>query len=266
MSVISSSAVVFFILCLVVFTTNASVDQPWHDQQYIADSFVKIALHREYNTNAKLNMTRKWRQPMKVYVQSDVGNSALQKEMVAVQLNHLASITGHRMGFVKDATRANLIVIFTLKKDVKDSLKSLGLYNSGSDEVLREAACLANVKATSKGEIFAAVIHIPVDSTRSSGRFLNCVVEEITQAMGLLNDSADVYPSIFNDQSIDGYLSGLDYVLLKLLYHPKIKAGVKEETVRSIVPQILLEFDDADVIINASTKVLANSMRAWSGD
>jgi hypothetical protein len=75
-----------------------------------------------------------------------------------------------------------------------------------------------------------------------------------------------VYPSIFNDQSIDGYLSGLDYVLLKLLYHPKIKAGVKEETVRSIVPEILLEFDDADLIINASTKVLASSMRAWSGD
>ncbi|MFQ3322991.1 MAG: hypothetical protein ACI90U_000807 [Pseudomonadales bacterium] len=266
MSVISSSAAVFFTLCLVVFNTNASVDQPWHDQQYIADSFVKIALHQEYNTNAKLDMIRKWRQPIRAYVHSVIGNSELQKEMVAVQLNHLSSITGHRAGFVKGVKKANLIVIFMLKKDMKDSIKSLGLYDSGSDEVLKNSACIANIKADGKGEIVSAVIHIPVDSTRSSGVFLNCVVEEITQVMGLLNDSADVYPSIFNDQSTDSYLSGLDYVLLKLLYHPKIKPGMREDKVRAIVSEIFVELDDANLISDASTKVLSNSMRIWSGE
>jgi hypothetical protein len=266
MSVISSSIVMFFTLYLVVFDANAAADQPWQDQQYITDSFVKISLRREYDTNAKLDMISKWRQPIRAYVQSDIGSSELQKEMVAVQLNHLASITGHRAGFVKDVKKANLIVFFLLKKDMKDSIKSLGLYDSGSDEILKYAACIANVKAAGKGEIVSAVIHIPVDSTRSSGLFLNCVVEEITQVMGLLNDSADVYPSIFNDRSIDGYLSGLDYVLLKLLYHPKIKPGMREDKVRAIVSEIFVELDDANLISDASTKVRPNSMRIWSGE
>jgi hypothetical protein len=84
--------------------------------------------------------------------------------------------------------------------------------------------------------------------------------------MGLLNDSDDVFPSIFNDQSIDGYLSGLDYLLLKILYHPKIKMGMKETRVRELVAEVLTELDDDGAITNASSRVLPKSIRVWSGD
>ena len=267
MSVISSLVSVLFISCALAFCSSASaLEQPWHDKQFITDSFVKIALRREYSTNAKEDIVRKWRKPMRVYVQSTVGSSKLQKEMVGVQLNHLALITGHRIGFVTSAKKANLTIVFTLKKNMKSSMKTLGLYNNKSDAILEEAACLGNIRATNKGEILSATIHIPVDSTRSSGLFLNCIVEEITQVMGLLNDSDDVFPSIFNDQSIDGYLSGLDYLLLKILYHPKIKMGMKETRVRELVAEVLTELDDDGAITNASSRVLPKSIRVWSGD
>jgi len=267
MSVISVSISILLILCSVAFGANAfAQEQPWHDKKFITDSFVKIALRREYSTNAKEDIVRKWRKPMRVYVQSKVGSSKLQKEMVGVQLNHLALITGHRIGFVTSARKANLIIVFTLKKDMKSNMKRLGLYNNKTDAILKEAACLANIRATNKGEILSATIHIPVDSTRSSGLFLNCIVEEITQVMGLLNDSDDVFPSIFNDQSIDSYLSGLDYLLLKILYHPKVKMGMKEDRVREVVAKVLAELDDDGSITNASYRVLPKSIRAWSDD
>jgi hypothetical protein len=266
MSVISSLVSVLFILCSVALGSSAfALEQPWHDKKFITDSFVKIALRREYSTNAKQDIVRKWRKPMRVYVQSKVGSSKLQKEMVGVQLNHLALITGHRIGFVANAKEANLIVVFTLKKNMKSSMKTLGLYNNKSDAILEKAVCLGNIKATNKGEIRSAYIHIPVDSTRSRGLFLNCIVEEITQVMGLLNDSDDVFPSIFNDRSIDGYLSGLDYLLLKILYHPKIKMGMKETRVRDVVAEVLTELDDDGSITNASSRVLPKSIRVWSG-
>lgn len=267
MSVISSSASVLFILCLVALGSSAfALEQSWHDKNFITDSFVKIALRREYNTNAKQDMIRKWRLPIRVYIQSSVGDSKLQKEMVGIQLNHLAEITSHRIGFVKNIDNANFIIIFTRKKNMKTSMKKLGLYNNDTDAILEQSACLGNLRATNKGEIINAVIHIPVDSTRSSGLFLNCVVEEITQGMGLLNDSAEVFPSIFNDQSIDGYLSGLDYLLLKLLYHSKIKPGMKEAKVRELASEILIELEEEKLILNASAEVLPHSIRVWSGD
>lgn len=267
MSAIISSVLFLCILCLGVSgSCVVAQEEPWHDQEFIADSFEKIALRREYSTNAKQNMIRKWLRPIRVYVQSTVGDSNLQKEMVGVQINHLASITGHRIGFVNSIDSANLILVFTLKKNIKNSMKSLGLYNNGSDAILQEAACLGTITAANNGEILNAAIHIPVDSTRYSGVFLNCIVEEITQVMGLLNDSAEVFPSIFNDQSVDGYLSGLDYLLLKLLYHPKIRAGMKEDQVRIIVTGLLSELGADGFIASASAKVLPNSIRAWSGD
>jgi hypothetical protein len=241
-----------------------ALEQSWHDKEFITDSFVQIALRREYSINSKQDIIRKWRLPMRVYVQSIVGDSKLQKEMVEVQLNHLATITGHQIGFVKNTDNANLIIVFTLKKNLKSSLKTLGLYNRRSDAILEKAACLGNVRTSNKGEITSAVIHIPVDSTRSNGLFLNCIVEEITQVMGLLNDSDKVFPSIFNDLSIDGYLSGLDYLLLKLLYHPKIMPGMEEDEVRQTVAKLLSELDKNGLIVSASKQVLPNSMRVWS--
>ena len=262
-----SSLTFFLSICCGVFGSSALAQQePWHDKEFIADSFVKISLRDEYSTNSKRNMIRKWHQPIRAYVKSTVGNAKLQKEMVGVQLNHLAVITGHSIGFVSSIDDANLIIIFTLKNNMTNSMKALGLYNEGSATILEEAACLANITVTNKGEIFKAAIHIPVDSTRSSGLFLNCIVEEITQVMGLLNDSDEVFPSIFNDYSIDGYLSGLDYLLLKLLYHPKIKAGMEEDQVRSIMTVLLSELGEAGFIASASTEVLPNSIRVWSGD
>jgi hypothetical protein len=238
--------------------------EQWHDKGFITNSFVKIALRREYSVNAEQDLIHKWRLPIHAYLQSTVGDSKLQKEMVGVQLNHLATITGHHISFVENSAKANLIIVFTLKKNLKSSMKKFGLYNRQSDAILEKAACIGNVKASKKGEILSAVIHIPVDSTRANGLFLNCIVEEITQVMGLLNDSDEVFPSIFNDQSIDGYLSGLDYLLLKLLYNPKLKFGMKEGEVRAVVADLLAELDNDGLIINASTQVLPNSMQVWS--
>jgi hypothetical protein len=60
MSVISSLVSVLFILCSVALGSSAfALEQPWHDKKFITDSFVKIALRREYSTNAKHEMSLK---------------------------------------------------------------------------------------------------------------------------------------------------------------------------------------------------------------
>ena len=70
----------------------------------------------------------------------------------------------------------------------------------------------------------------------------SCIVEETTQVMGLPNDSSDVRPSIFNDRGGLDDLSGQDVLLLRLLYDPRLKAGMTRDealaTARRILPEL----------------------------
>jgi len=54
-----------------------------------------------------------------------------------------------------------------------------------------------------------------------------------------VNDSVDVYPSIFNDKSIDDELSQHDIRLLQILYHQNIKAGMQRVEVMPIVRELI---------------------------
>ncbi|HAS26883.1 MAG TPA: hypothetical protein DCR64_15765, partial [Vibrio sp.] len=84
------------------------------------------------------------------------------------------------------------------------------------------------------------------------GKLVACIVEEITQVLGLPNDSDKAYPSIFNDHTPEDLLSPLDVVLLKLLYEPELKAGMTKSEVKPIVRKILKQYSETGVLQQAS--------------
>ena len=55
------------------------------------------------------------------------------------------------------------------------------------------------------------------------------VVEELTQVLGLPNDSDTVKPSIFNDQSRYFELTDLNRRMLKMLCDPRITPGMQRK-------------------------------------
>jgi len=71
------------------------------------------------------------------------------------------------------------------------------------------------------------------------GLLVACIVEETTQIMGLPNDSDWVFPSIANDKSKIELLTGLDYILLKLLYSKELSPGMKANEIQPIAEKIL---------------------------
>ena len=56
-----------------------------------------------------------------------------------------------------------------------------------------------------------------------------CVVEELTQVLGLPNDSDAVKPSIFNDQSRYFELTDHNRRILKMLCAPRITSGMQRK-------------------------------------
>ena len=67
------------------------------------------------------------------------------------------------------------------------------------------------------------------------------IVEETTQSMGLPNDYKEVYPSVFNDSSRLDDLTEHDILLLRLLYDPRMKAGMKRDEALAVAREILPE-------------------------
>ncbi|TNI91405.1 hypothetical protein CF120_09065 [Aeromonas allosaccharophila] len=249
-------------LLLMLAGHSARADERWQSDSYLTESFMAIAMEREYG-EAKQTRFARWQQPIRLLLVNESGDKPLQADVVKVQAAHLARITGHPISMV--TTKPNLTLIMT----DYSKMKSWANRTMGGDPsvgmALKEGLCLANFATNTKHEISRATIIIPVDYSRAKGRFLDCVVEEFTQVMGLPNDSDKVFPSIFNDNSIDSFLTGLDYVLLKMAYHPALKPGMSSDEVRAALPIALADLRAKGEIREANRRVQQQSLKSWAG-
>ncbi|MEV3829728.1 DUF2927 domain-containing protein [Aeromonas allosaccharophila] len=249
-------------LLLLLADNSIQADERWQSDSYLTESFMAIAMEREYG-EAKQTRFARWQQPIRLLLVNESGDKPLQAEVVKVQAAHLARITGHPISMV--TAKPNLTLIMT----DYSKMKSWANRTMGGDPsvgmALKEGLCLANFATNAKHEISRATIIIPVDYSRAKGRFLDCVVEEFTQVMGLPNDSDKVFPSIFNDNSIDSFLTGLDYVLLKIAYHPALKVGMSSAEIRAALPIALADLRAKGEIREANRRVQQQSLKSWAG-
>ncbi|MBS4702367.1 DUF2927 domain-containing protein [Aeromonas veronii] len=253
---------VLLALLILLAGHSARADERWQSDSYLTESFMAIAMEREYGEARQTRFAR-WQQPIRLQLINESGDKPLQADVVKVQAAHLARITGHSISMV--AAKPNLTLIMT----DYSKMKSWANRTMGGDPsvkmALKEGLCLANFATNAKHEISRATIIIPVDYSRAKGRFLDCVVEEFTQVMGLPNDSDKVFPSIFNDNSIDSFLTGLDYVLLKMAYHPALKAGMSSDEIRAALPIALADLRARGEIREANRRVQQQSLKSWAG-
>lgn len=220
----------------------------WLDAAFVKQAFLDVALKNEYSSGDKPLV--KWQRPIKIWVKHKVGDQALHDELVNAHIKHLQQVTNHPISLVPGREQANVIWIFTREllwqQDIsqeigKDALKHM-----------HGVICTASYRtSTITKEIVQATIIIPVDQSRAHGKLLACIVEEITQIMGLPNDSQLAYPSIFNDHSPDDLLSPLDVILLKLLYEPSLKSGMTKTQVETQLDILLSRYQRSDVLKNA---------------
>lgn len=235
----------------------------WQQPQYIIDSFISIALQREHGpANAELN---KWQSPILFYIDDRTADEPLHARMVEQHLQHLASITGLQITAAASPEQANLNIIFSTETRLDKELQTdLSINNKAfRQEISASSVCLGRIAVDAEGRINKARVLIPVDRARAHAKLMACVVEELTQVLGLANDSTRVYPSIFNDRSFNDFLTGLDYLLLKLLYHPALSAGMKNSEVSQRVSEIVATEAFQSQIGDAHQTVRDGSLENW---
>lgn len=91
------------------------------------------------------------------------------------------------------------------------------------------------------GTIIGAAIVVNTD--RDSARINHCLLEELTQTLGLPNDTDLLRPSIFSDNDYLTELSRPDVILVRTLYDPRLKPGMAKAEALKLVPGIVREIN-----------------------
>ncbi len=247
-------------LVLLVSSAKVAAKDNWQDTGFVERAFIHVALRNEYSAGKKPLV--KWQQPVKIWVQHKVGDQDLHDELVNAHIKHLNEIIGHPIYRVNTREEANVVWIFTQQKDWGDDIKKE--MGKESAKHMFGAVCQAGYKTNPKThEIISATVVIPVDQARSHGKLVACIVEEITQTLGLPNDSEFAYPSIFNDKTPEDLLSPLDVVLLKLLYEPELKTGMTEAQARPIIKKLIMQYQQKGLLAQALKDSQSSPLYQW---
>jgi len=224
----------------------------WQNKRYIEDSFYDIAMRGEYENVRPV--VRKWAQPLRIWISSTAGDKDQQRWLLAMHFVHLGDIIGLPVDFVDKREQANVRVFFAGEKDLHQVVARE--VSALAAQTMDEAVCLGQIRFNRWAEITRGTVIIPVERAKAEGKLVPCVVEEVTQMLGLINDSKSVYPTVFSDVTDDELLTGLDYVLLKLLYSPQLRSGM---TFAQAAPLIRRQLDawEREGMFQRATRAIA---------
>ncbi|MFP8965404.1 DUF2927 domain-containing protein [Pokkaliibacter sp. CJK22405] len=240
--------------------SGAQAEERWQRDSYINQAFQTIALKREYEQGSAGKLVR-WDDPIRYHIVNPVKSMAKFTTLMAVHLQQLSQITGLPLQGVP-LQQANMRIFIVPQAQVDSVLiKALGR-QPFDKKITSQAVCYGQVHLRGS-TIAGATIVIPIDNALRQSKAVDCIIEETTQVLGLPNDSDSVFPSIFNDHSIDRYLSGLDYLLLKVLYDKRLKPGMSVPEVKTQLPAIIKDLRARGEISQAASRVRSTGLHAY---
>jgi hypothetical protein len=193
----------------------------FEDIEKTAQHFEAVALMLE--TTGKPAALSKWVAPPIIKVHDGKEH---HKELDGL-LNELGKLTG--LGFQtqkKSGKRANFEIFFMPTAEIREKTP------------LKRANCAFLSGRRKDGSIVFAKVYISTDTPEKTR---HCIYQEVTQALGLRNDSEIVPDSIFNDRIVRFSLSDTDRILIRTLYDRRLKPGMAPEIARPIALGIIAE-------------------------
>jgi len=233
---------------------RAPIDAPY-SRRDLVDGFAKVGFGSEFEivdgdyvalgTDETAPLTR-WTGPIGYALYGAVG--AEDRRSLDDLAARLSRATGLRIAPRETAPNMMIFVLGAADRE------AVGTRFAGSDDYLplrplfdAWAAdpgwpCAAEFYFTPPHEpdgfsIYFAVIYIRAEVTGLSRR--SCLEEEIAQSMGLARDDPSLRPSIFNDDEEFALMTEHDEALLRVLYDPRLRPGMRMSEAMPIVRRIV---------------------------
>jgi DUF2927 family protein len=143
---------------------------------------------------------------------------------------------------VDTSTAPDVIVRLVDSKDfVPTLMAALGGSTASSFINQTNPRCTTRSRTDKNGLILRADVFIVVD--QGNDTFLDCAYHETLHAFGLMNHADEIPWTTLNQNRLVGYLSVYDRAMLRLLYDPRLRAGMRRSEVELVLPAIIRELD-----------------------
>jgi len=228
------------------FASGPKLREPYFSNEQLFRNFLSIALRAEAADDVDLagNISiAKWVKPVRYQV---VGGGPEDVAKVASLVMRVRRLTGIDIA-PATAQEPNITLSFVPFRHRNNAVFQLtdrgALGPSVGGMVMRwrdteREKCLGLISVDPVSGVIAKADILIKDELPARIRDA-CIVEEIVQSLGLMNDDPLARPSIFNDSQEFLDLTSHDEFLLRILYDPRIRAGMTLREVRPLVRQII---------------------------
>ncbi len=199
----------------------------------LIDGFMKTVFGLEYRSwSWQPYLVKKYAGPVRFYVHNMAAKN--RKPMVYRFIEQMgAGIRGLSTMVVPTPGEANFHVYVVDRGQYRDVVRR-HIYKDPTADV--PGRCLVRVVSDRRGISQSAAVIV---SDEGDFLFRRCLVEELLQGLGPMNDDTSLSHSVFNDRSRHSRFTTFDRMLLNMLYHPSIRPGMSPEQVQPLLPGIV---------------------------
>jgi len=241
-----------------------AAQQERNDPPPSVDNLVKyfetIVFGSEYSGVAPSRVIKKWTDPLRIAVRSfeetATGEGGKEERTLAPikvkkpflnfiqkHLNSLVEATGLKTEDAKVTGKPpNFMINFVPRKYMADP-RLVDANPALLKRMAAEGGCYFVIWADDRTGSIQRVVII-VNAERLLIRINHCLLEEMTQSMGLPNDSNDISPSIFRDDSRRTDLTRTDLIMVKALYDPRLTPGMPMAEAMAKVRDVIADLND----------------------
>jgi hypothetical protein len=242
-------------------TDTGAKDAPFNARM-LANNLVRIAFFDEFDSSsgtlvarATEKRLRRWDKPVRVGLA--FGDSvpqdlrSIERARVASFLARLTRLTGHSIQLADSGINFHLQILNV------DELRAIGPTVRSTDPSIGRPELESIIDMPES--TYCQVTYSIDDSTNLIERafaviraehpdllHLSCLHEEITQGLGLPNDSPQARPSIYNDDQEFALLTPMDELMLRMLYDKRLSPGMSITQARPIIDQLAQELIGGD--------------------
>lgn len=203
---------------------------PKVDGRELARGFFLAVFGLEYGHHVDAQKVKRYTAPVRFHV-TDLSGTGREGEARAFLASLPSRIGNFRAAVVSDINRANFEVFLVRSVDFRAVVEK----ELRADAIAMGARCLVGV-TTVNGRIERSTAVIVADDDYL---FPRCLVEEVLQGLGPMNDDDRLVHSVFNDSSHFTSFTDFDRALMNVLYHPMIRPGMTGSEVQATLPAVL---------------------------
>lgn len=194
--------------------------------------FGSEVLRRDRRDRDTVNRVKKFDAPVRVHAinRASIDRSASVAEFVGVLDT---TVEGLRIAMVPRTEEANVVVFLVDRADYRRTIRQT-LPDDIDTGFLEGNACSAVTGGRRSTGLERAFVYVVANEGRRN--FRHCLVEEVSQSLGPVNDDSRLPHSIFNDDSEIAGFGVFDWFILNMLYDRRVRNGMTAAEVRRVLP------------------------------